>query len=224
MPKQLSIGRWLRFGLATTVLGAGIAVLAAASTENGFAPGPDPNNDGDQTAVAKRGTVGDDGELVIDRLDTWAETKGKGKISAAKGGGKGEFVPVGGGAHFSQHFPSAAFIASMQYASAIRAAQESLDAGRFVSARQTAEGVAISSLKGEAAYNLATIYAQLSGQPGASGNGDRDVATAISLLKTAAVTGYPQTEEEIEKVKKKDKKLASLRKRKEFKDWVRTLR
>jgi hypothetical protein len=60
-------------------------LLSAQANENGLAPIPD--QDDDQAAIAQMSDT-EDGSVVVDRLDTWAETKGKGKASPAKGGGK----------------------------------------------------------------------------------------------------------------------------------------
>jgi hypothetical protein len=77
--------RWLAYGLAATVLSAGLLLLSAQAAETGLAPAPGPE-DGQPTATQT--VTNEDGSPVLDRLDTWAETKGKGKVSHAKGGGK----------------------------------------------------------------------------------------------------------------------------------------
>ena len=66
------------------VLVTGMLLLSAQATENGLAPIPDPE---DEQAALTQSTDSAD-ESVVDRLDTWAETKGKGKVSPAKGGNK----------------------------------------------------------------------------------------------------------------------------------------
>jgi hypothetical protein len=67
------------------VLVTGMLVLSVQAAKNGLAPIPDPN---DEQTVLAQASATDNGSLVVDRLDTWAETKGKGKISPAKGGNK----------------------------------------------------------------------------------------------------------------------------------------
>ncbi len=74
--------RWLTFSASALVLMTGIVVLSGAAAGTGLAPIPDPDDE-TVTVVASPGG-GDSG--VVDQLDTWAETKGKGKVSPA---GKG---------------------------------------------------------------------------------------------------------------------------------------
>jgi hypothetical protein len=79
--------RWLAFGLAATVLSVGLLLLSAQATETGLAPSPGPD---DGQATATQTVTNEDGSPIIDRLDTWAETKGKMKVSPVRGGGKGK--------------------------------------------------------------------------------------------------------------------------------------
>jgi hypothetical protein len=82
MRQAVSVRRWLSFGLAAAVLLTGITVLSAGSS---LAPVPEPDP---TPAVVTSDDTQTDGSAVVDRLNTWAETKGKGKTSAARGGGK----------------------------------------------------------------------------------------------------------------------------------------
>ena len=77
--------RWLSFALAGVVLLTGLVLLSAQAAGTGLAP--EPGTDETATAVQAPG-AGPDGSPVVDRLDTWAETKGKAKISQARGGSK----------------------------------------------------------------------------------------------------------------------------------------
>lgn len=76
--------RWFTFSLSAGVLVTGIALLSNRASGTGLAPLPDPD---DETAsVVQAGAeAGDD--AVVDRLDTWAETKAKAKASPV---GKGK--------------------------------------------------------------------------------------------------------------------------------------
>jgi hypothetical protein len=80
--------RWFAFALAATVLLTGLVLLSAQATETGLAPAPGP--DDSRVSANPTATVNEDGSPVVDRLNTWAETKLKGKISAATGGGIGK--------------------------------------------------------------------------------------------------------------------------------------
>ena len=73
--------RWLTFSLSAGVLLTGILLLSGEAAGTGLAPLPDPDDETAQVAPAPA-----DGD-VVDRLDTWAETKAKGKVSPA---GKGK--------------------------------------------------------------------------------------------------------------------------------------
>lgn len=76
--------RWVAFGLASLVLMAGLVLLSAQAADSGLAPPPDPETAAtgtDPTATATDSPV-------VDRLGTWAETKGKKRISPVRGGGK----------------------------------------------------------------------------------------------------------------------------------------
>jgi hypothetical protein len=77
--------RWLSFALAGSFLVTGLVLLSAEAAGTGLAP--EPGTDETPTQV-QAPAAGPDGSSVVDRLDTWAETKGKGKISKAKGGSK----------------------------------------------------------------------------------------------------------------------------------------
>ena len=85
MRPAVSTRRWLSFGLAGTVLLTGVVLLSAEAAGTGLAPEPGTDETPTQVQTA---AVGPDGSPVVDRLDTWAETKGKKKLSKAKGGGK----------------------------------------------------------------------------------------------------------------------------------------
>ena len=77
--------RWLSFALAGVVLVTGLVLLSAQAAGTGLAP--EPGTDETPSQVQSP-AAGPDGSPVVDRLDTWAETKGKGKFSKAKGGSK----------------------------------------------------------------------------------------------------------------------------------------
>jgi hypothetical protein len=77
--------RWLSFALAGVVLLTGLVLLSAQAAGTGLAP--EPGTDETPLSVQAPG-AGPDGSPVVDRLDTWAETKGKAKISQARGGSK----------------------------------------------------------------------------------------------------------------------------------------
>jgi hypothetical protein len=69
--------RWLTFSVSALVLMTGILVLSGAAAGTGLAPIPDPDDEAATVAVSSG--VNDSG--VVDQLDTWAETKGKAKVS-----------------------------------------------------------------------------------------------------------------------------------------------
>jgi hypothetical protein len=76
--------RWLTFSVSAAVLLTGIVLLSNEAAGTGLAPLPDPD---DGTALVD-GVAPEDGDgIVVDRLDTWAETKGKKKASPV---GKGK--------------------------------------------------------------------------------------------------------------------------------------
>jgi len=75
--------RWLTFSASAGALLAGILLLASDAAGTGLAPVPDPGDETTELTVASS-----DGGDVVDRLDTWAETKAKPKVS-----------PVGKGKH-----------------------------------------------------------------------------------------------------------------------------
>lgn len=77
--------RWLTFSVSALVLLTGIVVLSGGAA--GLAPLPDADDESARVEM----TAGDDTDgAVVDQLDTWAETKVKGKVSpAGKGKRKG---------------------------------------------------------------------------------------------------------------------------------------
>ena len=79
--------RWFAFAMAVAVLTAGLILLSAQATETGLAPLPGPD---DTQSTAGAPATNEDGSPVVDRLNTWAETQKKGKVSPPRGGGKGK--------------------------------------------------------------------------------------------------------------------------------------
>jgi hypothetical protein len=82
-----SVRRWLTFALSASALVVGLVVLTAQATESDIPSLPERNEDSTASSAA---TTNQDGSPVVDRLDTWAETKLKTKLSTPKGGGKGK--------------------------------------------------------------------------------------------------------------------------------------
>ena len=74
--------RRLTFSLSAGTLLAGILVLASQAAGTGLAPLPGPDDESTEVTV-----VPADGSDLVNRLDTWAETKAKGKVSPV---GKGK--------------------------------------------------------------------------------------------------------------------------------------
>jgi hypothetical protein len=74
--------RWLTFSLSAGALLGGILLLASEAAGTGLAPLPDSDDEATEVTV----TPGD-GSDVVDRLDTWGETKAKPKVSPV---GKGK--------------------------------------------------------------------------------------------------------------------------------------
>jgi hypothetical protein len=84
--RKITPRRWFAFTLAASVLAAGLVLLSAQATATGLAPAPGP----DDTQAAVPPITAEDGSPVVDRLNTWAETKKKLKVSPARGGGRGK--------------------------------------------------------------------------------------------------------------------------------------
>ena len=86
MTQKLSVRRWIGFLAATALLSTGILLLSVQASDVGLAPRPDRDDESYVSGEAAQPAL--EGSLVVDRLNTWAETKGKKQISPAKGGGK----------------------------------------------------------------------------------------------------------------------------------------
>jgi len=86
MPRHFSLGRSVGLISASTVLLTGILLLSAEAANTTLPPSADPSDDAVPSSQAVR--AGENDPLIVDRLNTWAETKSKGKISPVKGGGK----------------------------------------------------------------------------------------------------------------------------------------
>jgi hypothetical protein len=85
MSRAVTTRRWFAFGLATSVLLTGLLLLSSQASGTSVAPLPDTDEPtGSVSSVAPPG--GD--SQVVDRLNTWAETKGKRTLSPARGGSK----------------------------------------------------------------------------------------------------------------------------------------
>ena len=80
------IRRWFPFTLSMSALVVGLVVLTAQATDSQIPSLPEPHDE----AVTKAASTNGDDSPVVDRLDTWAETKLKTKLSTPKGGGKGK--------------------------------------------------------------------------------------------------------------------------------------
>jgi hypothetical protein len=85
MSRRVTARRWFAFGLASSVLLTGLLLLASQAAGTSLAPPPGP--DEVTAGVSPGGAPGGDSP-VVDRLNTWAETKGKKAISPARGGSK----------------------------------------------------------------------------------------------------------------------------------------
>jgi hypothetical protein len=68
--------RWLTFSVSAGAFLAGVLVLASQATGTGLAPLPGPDDEATQVTASPA-----DGGDVVDRLDTWSETKGRPKVS-----------------------------------------------------------------------------------------------------------------------------------------------
>ena len=75
--------RWFTFSISAAVLVTGIALLSSEAAGTGLAPLPDGDDDTVQVDPAAAGGDSD----VVERLDTWAETKAKATVSPV---GKGK--------------------------------------------------------------------------------------------------------------------------------------
>jgi len=75
----------MSFTLAGVVLVTGLVLLSAQAAGTGLAPEPETDETRNQVNTP---AADPDGSPIVDRLDTWAETKGKAKISPARGGSK----------------------------------------------------------------------------------------------------------------------------------------
>jgi len=78
-------------------------------------------------------------------------------------------------------------------------------------------------LTGGSAYNLACLFALLSGAADGPAK-DAHAAKAMTWLKKAAATGYPADAAQVEHIREKDEDLAAIRQRPEFQNWVKTLK
>jgi hypothetical protein len=85
MSRRVTARRWFAFGLASSVLLTGLLLLSSEAAGTSLAPPPGPD---DVAVTAPPGVTPGGDSSVVDRLNTWAETKGKGNISPARGGSK----------------------------------------------------------------------------------------------------------------------------------------